>query len=160
MNTMLLKILGFIRKKKILIIFSLFIFWIVSYLFLPLNVTEENASFEVVDGSNLNEITEQLVEVNVLRDSFRFKLLTSVFAKRESLKRGHYKLEANATALDLLDMLAEGRESLYSIYFVCCQSNEQKNQKNLLIYGVNYMVVLLLNFIIINIYIIFLNPIV
>jgi hypothetical protein len=38
--------------------------------------------------------------------------------------------------------------ALYSIYFVCCQSNEQKNQKNLLIYGVNYMVVLLLNFII------------
>ena len=117
MNMMLLKILGLIREKKILIIFFLFIFWVVSYLFLPLNITEENASFEVADGSNLNEITEQLVEVNVLRDSFRFKLLTSVFAKRESLKRGHYKLGANATALDLLDMLAHGKESLYSIYF-------------------------------------------
>ena len=117
MNMMLLKILGLIREKKILIIFFLFIFWVVSYLFLPLNITEENASFEVADGSNLNEITEQLVEVNVLRDSFRFKLLTSVFAKRESLKRGHYKLGANATALDLLDMLVHGKESLYSIYF-------------------------------------------
>ena len=117
MNLMLSKILSLIKNKKILIIFVIFIFWIVSYLFLPLNITEENASFEVVDGSNLNEITQQLVEVKVLRDSFRFKLLTSIFAKRESLKRGHYKLHANATALDLLDMLSHGKESLYSIYF-------------------------------------------
>ena len=106
-----------IKKRKILIIFFFFIFWLTSYIFLPLNITEENASFEITEGSNINEITEQLVEIKVLRESFRFKLLTFIFAKREGLKRGHYKLEANATALDLLDMLAEGRESLYSIYF-------------------------------------------
>ena len=117
MNLKLSKILTFIKNKKIHIIFSFMVFWFISYLFLPLNVTEENSSFEVVGGSNLNEITEQLVEVKVLRDSFRFKLLTFILAKRESLKRGHYKLEADATALDLLDMLAEGKESLYSIYF-------------------------------------------
>jgi len=114
---MLSKITSFIRQKKILIIFFIFITWIVSYLFLPLDITEENASFEVVDGSNLNQITQQLIEVKVLRDSFRFKLLTAIFSKRESLKRGHYKLHANATALDLLDMLAHGKESLHSIYF-------------------------------------------
>ena len=35
--------------------------------------------------------------------------------------------------------------ALYFIYFFCCQSNEQKNHQA---HGVNYMVVLLLNFII------------
>ena len=109
--------INFIKKRKILIIFFFLIFWLISYLFLPLNITENNASFEVADGSNLNEITKQLVEVKVLKDSFRFKLLTFIFAKRESLKRGHYKLESNATALDLLDMLVNGKESLYSISF-------------------------------------------
>ena len=109
--------INFIKKRKILIIFFFLIFWLISYLFLPLNITENNASFEVTDGSNLNEITKQLVEVKVLKDSFRFKLLTFIFAKRESLKRGHYKLESNATALDLLDMLVNGKESLYSISF-------------------------------------------
>ena len=99
------------------IIFFFLVFWLISYLFLPLNITENNASFEVADGSNLNEITKQLVEVKVLKDSFRFKLLTFIFAKTESLKRGHYKLESNATALDLLDMLVNGKESLYSISF-------------------------------------------
>ena len=116
MNLTRLEAIKFIRKRKILIVFLFFIIWLISYLFLPLNITEENSSFEVTDGSNLNEITEQLVEVKVLKESFRFKLLTFIFAKRESLKRGHYKLEANATALDLLNMLVDGKESLYSIY--------------------------------------------
>ena len=115
MSTIFLKILSFIRMRKILIIIFLITFWLVSYLFLPLNITEENASFEVRTGSNLTQITKQLVEVNVLRESFRFKLLTFVFAKSESLKRGHYKLESNATALDLLEILSTGKESLYSI---------------------------------------------
>ena len=117
MNNKIIKILKIIKNRKILIINCLIIFWLVSYLFLPLNITEDNASFEVIDGSNLNEITEQLVEVKVLKDSFRFKLLTFIFAKTESLKRGHYKLESNATALDLLDMLVYGKESFYSISF-------------------------------------------
>ena len=117
MNYKYFKMINFIKKRKILIIFFFLIFWLISYLFLPLNITENNASFEVTDGSNLNEITKQLVEVKVLKDSFRFKLLTFIFAKRESLKRGHYKLESNATALDLLDMLVNGKESLYSISF-------------------------------------------
>jgi len=117
MNYKYFKMINFIKKRKILIIFFFLIFWLISYLFLPLNITENNASFEVADGSNLNEITKQLVEVKVLKDSFRFKLLTFIFAKRESLKRGHYKLESNATALDLLDILVNGKESLYSISF-------------------------------------------
>ena len=117
MNLKLSKILTFIKNKKIHIIFSFMVFWFISYLFLPLNVTEENSSFEVVGGSNLNEITEQLVEVKVLRDSFRFKLLTFILSEREGLKKGHYKLRSNATALDLLDMLINGKEALYSIYF-------------------------------------------
>jgi len=117
MTFTLSEILKCIKNRKMLIISFLFIFWCASYLFLPLNITEENASFEISEGSNINDITEQLVEIKILRGSFRFKLLTLVFNKREDLKRGHYKLNADATALDLLDMLAYGKESLYSIYF-------------------------------------------
>ena len=117
MNFILSETLKHIKNRKILIISCIIFFWLISYLFLPLNITEENASFEISEGRNLNQITEQLVEVKILRDSFRFKLLIFIFNKRESLKRGHYKLEANATALDLLDILVDGKESLYSIYF-------------------------------------------
>jgi UPF0755 protein len=117
MKFTLLKAIAFFKKRKILIISCLIIFWFVSYLFLPLNVSEDNASFEIIEGSNINQITEQLVEMKVLKESFRFKFLTFLFSKREGLKKGHYKLEANATAIDLLFMLIDGKESLYSIYF-------------------------------------------
>ena len=115
MKILPLKKLEFIKKKKYLIVIFFISFWLISYLFLPLNITEENASFEVANGSNLTQITKQLVEVKVLRESFRFKLLTFIFSKSESLKKGHYKLESGATALDLLEMLANGKETLYSI---------------------------------------------
>ena len=117
MNLVLAETLNYIRHRKFLIIFFLFIFWAASYLFLPLNITEENASFEIAEGSNINEITEQLVEIKVLKESFRFKLLTFIFSERENLKKGHYKLKTDATIVDLLDILTKGKESLYSIYF-------------------------------------------
>ena len=87
MNLVLAETLNYIRHRKFLIIFFLFIFWAASYLFLPLNITEENASFEIAEGSNINEITEQLVEIKVLKESFRFKLLTFIFSERENLKK-------------------------------------------------------------------------
>ncbi len=115
MNLAISNILLFIKKRKTYIILSFVVIWFVSYLFLPLNITEENASFKVSDGSNLNQITKQLVEVKILSDSFRFKFLTFVLSKSESLKRGHYKLEPNASVLDLLEILVNGKESLYSV---------------------------------------------
>ena len=56
---LLLKKFEFIKKRKILIITFIILFWLISYLFLPLNITEENASFEVASGSNLKQITRQ-----------------------------------------------------------------------------------------------------
>lgn len=85
---------------------------------MPLNVTENNASFEIKSGSNLSQITNQLVEMHVLEDSFRFKLLSFLFGKAESFKRGHYQLNKNITPLDLLNMLSSGKESLFSITLI------------------------------------------
>lgn len=81
-------------------------------------MTENNASFEIKSGSNLSQITNQLVEMHVLEDSFRFKLLSFLFGKAESFKRGHYQLNKNITPLDLLNMLSSGKESLFSITLI------------------------------------------
>ena len=105
-------------KRKFILIFLLVLIWFSSYLFLPLNITENNASFEIESGSNLSQITNQLVEMNVLEDSFRFKLLSFLFGKAESLKKGHYQLEKDITPLDLLKILSEGKESFFSITLI------------------------------------------
>ena len=49
-------------KKNILIVFGLVLFWIVIYPFSPINVTPSTATFEISSGSNLNQISNQLVE--------------------------------------------------------------------------------------------------
>jgi len=110
--------LNFCFKRKFLLITFFVLLWLISYLYLPLNVTEDNASFEIKSGSNLTQITNQLVEMHVLEDSFRFKLLSFMFGKSESLKRGHYQLNKNITPLDLLNMLASGKESLFSMTLI------------------------------------------
>ena len=55
-------------KKNILIVFGLVLFWIVIYPFTPINVTQSNATFEISSGSNLNQISNQLVEAELLND--------------------------------------------------------------------------------------------
>ena len=107
-----------IKKRKFSVIFIILLIWFFSYFFIPLNVKEENATFEIDSGKNLGQITDQLIEMQVLKDSFRFKFFSYIFGKTESLKRGHYKLEKSITPYELLKILADGRETLYSIRFI------------------------------------------
>jgi UPF0755 protein len=111
-------IIHFLIKRKFFFISAIVVIWFLSYLMLPLNVTEENASFEISAGKSLGEITDQLVEIKVLQDSFRFKLLTFLFGKAEKLKKGHYQLSKDITPYELLEMLATGRESLFSLTLI------------------------------------------
>ena len=107
-----------IKKRKFSVIFIILLIWFFSYFFIPLNISEENATFEIDSGKNLGQITDQLIEMQVLKDSFRFKFFSYIFGKTESLKRGHYKLEKSITPYELLKILADGRETLYSIRFI------------------------------------------
>ena len=110
--------INLVKKRKFFIIFLILLVWFFSYFFIPLNVSEKNATFEIDSGKNLGQITDQLIEMKVLKDSFRFKFVTHIFGKAESLKRGHYKLEKSITPYELLKVLADGREALYSIRFI------------------------------------------
>ncbi len=110
--------INLVKKRKFFIIFLILLAWFFSYFFIPLNISEENATFEIDSGKNLSQITDQLIEMNVLKGSFRFKFFSHLFGKTESLKRGHYKLEKSITPYKLLRVLADGREALYSIRFI------------------------------------------
>ena len=105
-------------KKNIFIVFGLVLFWIIIYPFTPINVTQSNATFEISSGSNLNQISNQLVEAELLNDSFRFKLLTFITGNHKNLKRGYYKIPQDTTPLKLLDILANGKSILFPITLV------------------------------------------
>ncbi len=108
----------YIKKRKFFILFFIIFLWFASYFFIPLNISEDNASFEIDSGKNLGQITNQLIEMKVLKDSIRFKFISYLFGKSESLKRGHYQLPKSITPYELLTILADGRQSLFSIRFI------------------------------------------
>ena len=110
--------ISFLKKRKFFIIFLILLLWFFSYFFIPLNISEENASFEIDSGKNLEQITDQLIEMRVLKDSVRFKFFSYLFGKTESLKKGHYQIDKSITPYELLQILANGREMLFSIKFI------------------------------------------
>ena len=112
-------LISFTKDSKESIFFGLVVFiWFLSYPFLPLNISEENASFEIENGSNITEITQQLIEMDILKDSFRFRLLSFIYGKSESLKRGQYQVRKSITPIELIDTLSDGKEVMHSITFI------------------------------------------
>ena len=110
--------ISFLKKRKFFIIFLILLLWFFSYFFIPLNISEENASFEIDSWKNLEQITDQLIEMRVLKDSVRFMFFSYLFGKTESLKKGHYQIGKSITPYELLQILANGREMLFSIKFI------------------------------------------
>jgi UPF0755 protein len=112
-------LVSFTKGSKEAILFWLIVLiWFLSYPFLPLNFSEEKVSFEIENGSNISKISKQLIDTDILKDSFRFRLLSLAYGKSESFKRGQYEVNKSITPLELLNTLSNGKEILYSITFI------------------------------------------
>ncbi len=110
----------FSEKKLAVVIFLavVFLFWIISYPFIALNVDQKNAFLEVKKGENITQIGNKLFKRNVLNDVFRFKLLAKLSNRSESIKSGHYFLKNNISPNELLSLLESGDGVLYPITFI------------------------------------------
>tara|TARA_Y100000022_G_C13247453_1_gene375522 strand:+ start:337 stop:1449 length:1113 start_codon:yes stop_codon:yes gene_type:complete len=128
-----------LTKNKNLLALSaltLFFIWIISYPFIPLNHSKDKF-FEIKKGENFSQITKKLVELDILSDSLRFKILAKIINKTESIKSGHYLLEKNTSPYNLLTLLDNGDGILYSVTFVegttFKESLQELKKNNLLI---------------------------
>ena len=94
-----------LSEKNLLAIKSMaviFFFWVISYPFISLNVDQKNSFLEVKKGENITQIANKLVKQSVLPDIFRFKLLSKLSNRSESIKSGHYLLKNNVHFLCFL----------------------------------------------------------
>ena len=110
-----------LSEKKILalmILAVIFIFWILSYPFMSLDVDQKNKFLEVKKGDNITQIANKLVKQNILSDIFRFKLLAKLSDRSENIKSGHYFLKNNISPNELLSLLESGDGVLYPITFI------------------------------------------
>lgn len=68
-------------------------------------------------GSNLNSISRQLVEDNIIDYPEIFVKLSQFFHKKPIVKAGEYKIVAGATPNDIITMLMEGKYHMRSVTF-------------------------------------------
>lgn len=64
--------------------------------------------FSIESGSNLKQITQQLVEEGILPDTWSFILLSRFLKQDSTIKAGDYLLTENPSQITLLDYLIKG----------------------------------------------------
>jgi len=132
-----------LSEKKLIvtsILATTFCLWILSYPFISLNVDKKNEFLKVRKGDNITQIANKLVNLNVLPDVFRFKVLAKLSNRSENIKSGHYFLHNNISPNELLTLLENGDGVLYPITFIegtTLQENLEKLKNNKLLTNVD-----------------------
>jgi UPF0755 protein len=77
--------------------------WAAYFVYAPLRFSGEVRDFEIERGMTLRTVARKLHAAGVLPDSWRFELLARLRERGSMLKAGSYQIEANWSALQLLD---------------------------------------------------------
>ncbi len=75
----------------------------------PLTLPALPYEFSINQGSSLKSVAKQMQQIGVLPNDLMFILLARALGKATQIKAGNYELENAPTALELLDMMTNGR---------------------------------------------------
>ncbi|MFN3785624.1 MAG: endolytic transglycosylase MltG, partial [Thiothrix sp.] len=89
-----------------------------AFLRTPLNVTADNAVFEVKGGATIRQVARQLQENRLIRHGVLFIVHARLTGTATKLKAGEYQLEAGMKPDDLLQKLVSGQVLQYSLTLV------------------------------------------
>ncbi|MPZ43563.1 MAG: endolytic transglycosylase MltG [Betaproteobacteria bacterium] len=79
--------------------------WLASFVWRPLDFSGEMREFDIERGASLRTVARRLHKVGVLPDAWRFELLGRISGRDDDLKAGSYQLDANWSALELLNAI-------------------------------------------------------
>lgn len=77
--------------------------WVAWFLWSPLNFDGGKREFVIEQGETLRSVSRSLVSAGVLPDARRFEWLGRMLKREGALKAGNYQLDAQWSALELLD---------------------------------------------------------
>ena len=75
----------------------------------PVNITPENAQFEILPGSTINQVATQLQQQGIITHPTWFVWYAKYRDQAESLKAGEYQITPGSKPADLLDQFVSGR---------------------------------------------------
>lgn len=92
--------------------------WLYYHYHRDIVLPETPYEFSIDSGSNLKQITRQLVDAGILPDSWSFILLARYQGKESAIKAGDYWLTENLSQIALLDYLIKGDIRQNKVRFV------------------------------------------
>jgi len=98
-----------------LLLFFLLTAAMVHHALQPLNNKGENQTFEVKEGSTLNQIAVDLEKAHIIPNSTVFRLSGRFMGYDQRIKTGEYRLNSAMPPLKILEILEKGRTITYSI---------------------------------------------
>lgn len=101
-----------------LFIALLFVGWMLYSVSTPLSLQGEVVEVDIRAGSSLRGISEQLVEQEVLSESWSFILLVRIMGKAGEVKAGNYLIENDTTPYDLFVTITSGKTTQAGITFI------------------------------------------
>ena len=107
------------RKRALLVggsVPALLIFYLVFSWFWPLSF--ESQVIAIKQGRALTGVTRDLVEQDILPDRFSFRVLARITGAATKIKAGEYRFEPGMSQHQILSMMVEGRQVVYSVLAV------------------------------------------
>ncbi|MEK9771164.1 MAG: endolytic transglycosylase MltG [Nitrosomonadales bacterium] len=99
-------------------IFLIIFLLMTNFFIFKVNVTDENADFEILNGMNLTQLTQYLENQKLISSAWRLKMLFYISGNQNQIKKGNYRIKQGSSSLDLLRMITQGKETTHAITFV------------------------------------------
>lgn len=112
----------FLTQKKFkfhrIFIFLLIFLLMTNFFIFKVNVTDENADFEILNGMTITLLSRSLENQGLIPSAWRLKMLFYISGNQNRIKKGNYRIKKGSTSLDLLRMITQGKETTHAITFV------------------------------------------
>jgi UPF0755 protein len=92
--------------------------WLLYYAIAPLKLQPNSQEIVIQANSGLKSIANQLVEQGVLKEPWRFILMTKLLNKEQFLQAGNYTLNKNISPYHLMLSLNHGKTTQGSVTFI------------------------------------------
>ncbi len=103
--------------------------WLVYYAISPLRLQPNSQEISIQANSGLRSIANQLVAQGVLKEPWRFILITKLLHKEQFLQAGNYTLNKNISPYQLILSLNHGKTTQGSVTFIEGKTFAQMREK-------------------------------
>jgi len=83
-----------------------------------ISLPQQSANFMIKPGSSIRQVAQKLADKGYIKDPVMFIALSKIENLETSIKAGEYRIRAEHSPMDLLDLFSKGESILYSFTII------------------------------------------